>query len=197
MNAVRKPALRALPTAAGDYQLRIELRGLKPAIWRRVLVPGAIKLSQLHVVLLSTMGWMGGHLHAFVIGDTEYGIPDREFPHSPPVQREDRITLARALGAYTTLTYLYDFGDGWEHRIKVEKILPADPALSSPICLAGANACPPEDVGGPPGYVELLHAIRDPSHAEHDAMLEWCGGQLDPKAFSIEDVNQTLREIKF
>src|SRR6266568_4653569 len=142
MNAARKPALRAVPTAAGVYQLRIELRYLKPAIWRRVLVPGSIKLSQLHVVLLWSMGWLGGHLHAFMIGDTEYGMPDADYPQSPPVRREDRTTLARALGALKTFTYLYAFGDGWEHRVKVEKILPADAALTSPICLAGANACP-------------------------------------------------------
>jgi hypothetical protein len=197
MNATRKPTLRAVPAAAGVYQLRIELRHLKPAIWRRVSVPGSIKLSQLHVVLLRTMGWLGGHLHAFVIGDTEYGIPDAEFPQSPPVQREDRIALARALGAHQTFTYLYDFGDGWEHHVKVEQILPPDPTLTSPICVAGANACPPEDVGGSSGYIEFLDAISDPSHEEHQEMLEWCGGKFDPAALRIEDINAALSEIKF
>jgi hypothetical protein len=113
-----------------------------------VLGPGSIKLNKLHVVLLWGMGWMGGHMHAFMIADTEYGVPDPDYPQSPPVKREDRVTFARALGRLKLLTYLCDFGDGWEHRTKVEAILPSEPTLSSPICPAGANACPPEDVGG-------------------------------------------------
>ncbi len=196
MITARKPALRAVRTAAPLYQLRIELRGIKPAIWRRIVVPSSIKLSKLHVVLLWTMGWQGGHLHVFTIGDTEYGEPDPDYPMSPPVEREDRITLARALGPYKTFTYLYDFGDSWEHRVKVERILPGDPPLKSPICLTGANACPPEDVGGAPGYIEFLDAIDDPTHEDHEALLKWCGGQFDPTALDIEEVNARLSGIK-
>jgi hypothetical protein len=197
MTTARKPGLRAVPKAAAPlYQLRIDLHYLKPAIWRRIVVPGSIKLSKLHVVLLWGMGWQGGHLHAFTIGDTEYGEPDPDYPMSPPVEREDRTTLARALGPHTTFTYLYDFGDSWEHRVKVEKILPADPTLESPLCLAGANACPPEDVGGAPGYIEFLEAITDPKHEEHEAMLQWSGGRFDPTAFNIDEANARLSEIK-
>lgn len=94
------------------------------------------------------------------------------------------------------LIKIYDFGDSWEHRVKVERILPADPSLKSPICLTGANACPPEDVGGAPGYIEFLNAIDDPSHEEHEEMLEWCGGQFDPTALNIEDINARLSEVK-
>lgn len=197
MVIARKPTLRVVPAKARLYQLRIDLLELKPTIWRRVKVPGSIKLSQLHVVLQSTMGWLGGHLHSFTIGETEYGVPDPDFEMGSPVQREDRVTLARALGAYRTFRYLYDFGDGWEHRIKVEKILSADLPGSSPLCLAGANACPPEDVGGPPGYIEFLNAIHDPSHPEHTEMLEWYGAQFDPIAFSVDEVNDALSDLKF
>ena len=77
-----------------------------------------------------------------------------------------------------------------------EKALPADPTLKLPRCLDGANACPPEDVGGPPGYEDFLAAIRDPAHEEHDAMLEWCGGAFDPTVFDVESVNETLRRFK-
>jgi pRiA4b ORF-3-like protein len=115
---------------------------LKPAIWRSVLVPASIKLSTLHVVLLRTMGWMGGHLHEFIIGHTHYGEPDPDFPQSPPVLREQRNNLANSLGALKAFVYLYDFGDGWEHKVRVEKILPPDPAIRLPVCLAGAHACP-------------------------------------------------------
>lgn len=158
------------------FQLRIDLLHLKPAIWRRILVPGSIKLPTLHVVLLQTMGWMGGHLHEFVIGDRNYGVPDPDYPE-PSVEREDRATLAGALGALKSFIYLYDFGDGWEHRVKVEKILPPDPALRSPVCLAGANACPPEDVGGPPG----AHPAACPTIASSTASATgFCANSVSP-----------------
>jgi len=187
--------LRVVKAPPPVFQLRIDLLHLKPAIWRRILVPASIKLPKLHVVLLQTMGWSGGHLHEFIVGERNYGIPDPDFP-GPSVEREDRVALASVLGGLKTFLYLYDFGDGWEHRVKVEKTLPPNPDLKSPICLGGANACPPEDVGGPPGYHDFLDAIRDPSHEEHHDMLEWCGGHFDPTAFNITDANSFLSQIK-
>lgn len=196
MAAARKAPLRAVKAAPPIYQLRMELLGIKPAIWRRILVPGSLRLHKLHVVLLWTMGWAGGHLHEFVFGDDHYGEPDPHFDTPPSVQRDDRVTLAAALGTRKSFVYLYDFGDGWEHRVNVEKVLPPDPGLKLPLCLGGANACPLDDVGGPPGYADFLEAIRNPRHEEHAAMLEWCGGAFDPAAFSVENVNDSLRTFK-
>jgi hypothetical protein len=194
--SVRKAPLRVVKAETPIYEVRIELLDLEPVIWRRILLPASIKLHQLHVVLLWTMGWAGGHLHEFVIGPNHFGVPDPDYDSGPPVQREDRVTLAGALGAFKTFTYLYDFGDGWEHHLAIEKILPPAPGLISPICLDGANACPPEDVGGPPGYVDFLQAINDPAHEEHQTMLEWCGGRFNPTAFRLDDINNSLRQIK-
>lgn len=109
---------------------------------------------------------------------------------------EQRAPLAASLAGAKPFRYTYDFGDGWEHRIKVEKVLPPDPSLRHPVCLAGANACPPEDVGGLPGYVDFLEAISDPQHPEHEDMLEWCGGSFDPTAFNLNDINDALASIK-
>ena len=174
----------------------IELQFLKPIIWRRIMIPSDIKLPKLHVVLLRTMGWMGGHLHEFLIGERNFGMPDDNYPEIG-LEKEDRVTLIKALGGLKTFRYLYDFGDGWDHRIKVEKVLPPDPSLHSPICLDGANSCPPEDVGGVPGYIDFLEAVHDPNHDEHHDMLAWCGGQFDPTAFDTSQVNVWLAEIKF
>ena len=142
------------------------------------------------------MGWQGGHMHEFVIGETHYGQPEPGFQDDPPLVREDRVTLERSLGAATTLRYVYDFGDDWEHEITIDKVLPHDPVLKLPRCIAGANACPPEDVGGPPGYIEFLDAISNPGHDEHESMIEWIGGAFDPKAFDIAEVNERLAEFK-
>jgi hypothetical protein len=146
-------------------QLRIELAEIKPAIWRRIVVPESITLARLHHVIQCVMGWHGGHLHEFEIAGERYGIPDPEFDWGDPPRSEQRIQLKTALAGMKSFKYLYDFGDHWEHRIKVEKRHPPDPILSaSALCLTGANAAPPEDVGGAPGYADFLEAILDPDH---------------------------------
>lgn len=196
MAQARKSTLRVVRSPAPIYQLRIELRYTDPVIWRQLLVPGSLKLSRLHVVLQVVMGWEGGHLHEFVIGDTRYGEPDPDFSSDLPCVDETKVTLVKALGARKSFTYLYDYGDDWQHRVKVEKVLPPDMDLPWPLCLDGRHACPPEDVGGVPGYYEFLDTINDPAHDDHQPMLEWCGGHFDPAAFDLDDVNQRLSEIK-
>ncbi|AJY27280.1 MULTISPECIES: plasmid pRiA4b ORF-3 family protein [Burkholderia] len=194
----RKPAVRLVKAPVPDYVLRVELKYIKPAIWRRIVVPGSIRLGKLHVVLQLAMGWEGGHLHEFVFGETNYGEPDDfGFQSDPPMLNEARVTLSKALGGLKSFTYIYDYGDNWQHRIKVEKALVPDPDMRRPMCLDGQNACPPEDVGGVPGYADFLGAITDPTHEEHDHFLEWCGGSFDPAAFDLVLANQRLSEVKF
>jgi hypothetical protein len=108
---------------------------------------------------------------------------------------EARFRLDAALHGRRHFDYLYDFGDHWEHKLRIEKRLPPAP-LAHPVCVGGANACPPEDVGGAPGYEDFLRIIQDPSHAEHEYRLEWCGGAFDPHAFDIDQVNRLLKHIK-
>lgn len=172
--------------------LHIELTGIKPAIWRRVVVPENITLGKLHSVIQIAMGWEGGHLHEFEIAGENYGIPDPD-GWGPAVNPEARKTLIKALSGTRIFRYLYDFGDSWDHRIRVEKVLPAITCPQVPYCVDGANACPPEDVGGEPGYADFLEAMADPGHPEHAAMLEWHGSTFDPTLFEWERVNQWLK----
>jgi hypothetical protein len=175
--------------------LHIELKWIEPTIWRRVAVPENITLGRLHTVIQFAMGWEGGHMHEFEIAGKNYGIPDPD-GWGPPVNPETRKTLIKALSGKKTFRYLYDFGDGWDHRIKVEKKLPAVACPQVPYCIDGANACPPEDIGGGPGYADFLEVMADPNHPEHEDMLEWHGGTFDPTVFEWERVNQWLKEIK-
>ncbi|CAI8851328.1 conserved hypothetical protein [Pseudomonas zeae] len=175
--------------------LHIQLKWIEPAIWRRVAVPENITLGKLHTVIQFAMGWEGGHLHEFEIAGENYGIPGPD-GWGPPVNPEARKTLIKALSGKKTFRYLYDFGDSSDHQIKVEKVLPAIACPQVPYCVDGVNACPPEDVGGGPGYAEFLEAMADPDHPERKGMLEWHGSTFDPTVFEWERVNQCLKEIK-
>jgi len=94
------------------------------------------------------------------------------------------------------MLYLYDFGDGWEHVIELEKIIVGDKTSSKPRCIAGKRACPPEDCGGIYGYYDLLVAIKDPDHPEHENMIEWLGGDLDSEFFDVDEINKILSTLK-
>ena len=176
------------------YQLKVTLNHIKPPIWRRVEVPGEIRLGKLHRALQAAMGWTDSHLHAFRIGNERYGVPDPNFPSDTKNERNIRLdSVAQQSGRFF---YDYDFGDGWKHEIEVEKILPAETAVHYPRCVDGKRACPPEDCGGPPGYEYLLEVLADPEHEEHDSMIEWVGGEFDPEAFDVEKVNQILWRMR-
>jgi hypothetical protein len=186
---------REPPGADTAYQLKVTLREVEPEVWRRVQVSGEISLSQLHQVLQIVMGWESAHLYQFTVGGASYGEPDPE--STVPLKSDRRARLSQVAPAEKQrLVYEYDFGDGWEHDIVVEKIFSVAPNVRYPVCLIGARACPPEDCGGPPGYESLLEALRSSDHPEHEAMVEWVGGYFDPEAFDVEVVNRNLRRFK-
>jgi len=178
-----------------SYQLKITLRGSRPPIWRRFVVPDTITLPELHEVIQIVMGWTDSHLHEFVVGRVSYGVPDPEFPSGP--RNEARVRINRLLDKEKQkLMYLYDFGDGWEHVVELEKIIIGDKASSKPRCITGKRACPPEDCGGIYGYYDFLEAIKDSDHPEHDNMIEWWGGDFDPEFFDMEEVNEILSSLE-
>lgn len=183
------------------YQLRIELRGTKPPIWRRVLVPPTMTLDRLHEVIQTTMGWFDTHLHMFVKDRQMYKSPepwDDEFTGfgMPSARDARKHRLDQVLKHEKDwLRYEYDFGDGWEHRVTLQKILPRDPAAQLPVCTGGKRRCPPEDSGGVWGYYDKLEVIEDKDHPEHEEIVDWMGPNFDPEEFDIEDVNDGLRSI--
>lgn len=175
------------------YQLKVTLNGIRPPIWRRILVPSDIRLGKLHRVLQSVMGWDNYHLHQFVAGGIMYGTHGDEFGMDLDVEDEDKCKLHDLLKTEKkTIRYEYDFGDSWEHTILLEKILPYEVDQKLPRCLKGKRACPPEDCGGVWGYQELLEKLESPDDPEHQEMIEWLGGEFDSEAFDIDEVNQTL-----
>jgi hypothetical protein len=184
-----------MPAAPQLLQLRIELRHVKPKVWRRVLVPASIKLSKLHHVIQAVMGWSDDHLHEFEAGGNRYG-PDSDGDAPGEVALETKVTLKQALASGGSLVYTYDFGDDWQHVIKVEKTMTPAPGLKPPICIGGANACPPEDVGGPSGYEDFCRALADETDPDHQDVSDWIGGEWDPAAFDLDAINARLSGIR-
>jgi hypothetical protein len=187
-------ATKRINTAQDIYGIKVTLLGTKPPIWRRLLVPASMTLAKLHDVLQTAIGWHDCHMHEFRAGERHFGRPDPEdISMGMQVENERNIRLSSVLrrpGA--KLIYTYDFGDNWEHAIVLEKLLPLLPDMSTPICIDGSLACPPDDCGGIPGFYELLDALADPNHEQHQEMRDWIGGDFDPQAFSVEEVNRKL-----
>ncbi len=159
------------------YAIKVTLLGIRPPIWRRFLVESDITLGQLHSTLQIVMGWTNSHLHKFM------------------VQKRNQADRAR-LGDLirlpgSKLLYEYDFGDGWQHELLLEEILNGDESFHR-TCVAGARCCPPEDCGGPYGFRELLDALNDTSHPEHDFLCDWLEDDFDAEHFSTEEVNRRL-----
>jgi hypothetical protein len=176
------------------YQIKVSLRGAKPPIWRRLLVPADITLNRLHQTILAAFSWHGHHLHAFDTAYGQFGQADRDLGH----RSDTSVTLEQVAPAVKDkIRYTYDFGDDWEHDILVEKTAPADPAVNLPACIGGRRAAPPDDCGGIWGYQHLIEIIADPHHPEHQDRLEWLGlddaRQFTPDRFDLDQMNQRLQ----
>ncbi len=179
------------------YQIKVTLSDSQPPIWRRIQVRSDITLAELHRILQIVMGWTDMHLHQFVIRDKYYGIPDEEDIGLSKTIDERKHKLGDVLpGENSQFLYDYDFGDNWEHVLLIEKVLPPQKGVHYPLCLDGACACPPEDVGGTLGYKHFLDAISNPTHPEHKECLDWIGGEFDPKQFDVDEVDHILRSVK-
>ncbi len=187
----RRAATAKNPAGGKVFQLKVSLRGIKPPIWRRVLVDGSATLDGVHDVIQAAFGWWNYHLHEFRIGGSSYGLPDPDWDMTE-VLDETRYRLDQVAGGGDKFRYLYDFGDGWEHGVVVEKVLARNDVDAVPACIGGKRACPPEDCGGTWGYAEYLTAIADPSHPSHAEMIEW-RGDFDPEAFDPAEFEDNLR----
>jgi hypothetical protein len=166
-------------------------------IWRRVVVPGGIKLSKLHAILQAAMGWQDHHLHQFRIGDLAYGPSDDEFDDGEPEDiDEDSVRLSAVVEGPMRFDYHYDFGDDWRHEVVVESVESIPLALKFAVCIDGEGACPPEDCGGTSGFRQFLAAVTDPSHAEHHDYVQWIGRPFDPSEFSTAAANAALQRVR-
>ncbi len=175
-------------------QLRITLNEVEPVVWRRLLVPGNVKLAKLHDMLQAAMGWTNSHLHSFEIGGAIYGMHFDDYPEDEIDEKD--VTVLRAIGEHQHFSYEYDFGDSWDHEVVLESSVKMPRGLKHAVCLDGQNACPPEDCGGIGGYSELLEVLRDPTREDHEELTKWVGGGFDPEFFDLGAVNVALQHLR-
>lgn len=190
MPSKRKPTAR---NAA--LQLKVQIIGIEPAIWRRVVVPASMTLRELHAVIQGAMCWQDYHLHMFEIDGKRFEVPedDRLGPQDG-YEDERKQSLNAILSNGMEFLYVYDFGDDWRHVVAVEDAAALASGPHLPRCVAGARACPPEDCGGVYRYPEFLDALANPEHPEHREMVDWSGG-FEPEDFSVSQSNALIGAI--
>jgi hypothetical protein len=182
----------APPPMFGDsLELRVTLRDIKPPIWRTVVVPAHLPLNLVHDALQIAFGWLDCHLHDFTVGEVSFGMSDVSDEMLCVDERGAPLAAVATTGA--TFTYRYDFGDCWDHDVVVERVV--EGRDFSIRCTGGERACPPEDCGGVPGYMNLLRVLATPNHEEHDSMRAWVGKKYDPEKFVIAAVNKKLATL--
>lgn len=192
-------AINMMKKDSSVYQLKVTLSGSHPPIWRRILILSDVSFFDLHVAIQDAMGWFDSHLHQFFVGSPygrdslclSYPYADLEPLEETKDERHEKL-FKHLHKEDQRVYYEYDFGDGWMHEIRLEKILPFDATKNYPQLVKGVNACPPEDCGGIGGYYDLLEILKDPKNPDHQERLEWLNMEeeeaFDPEFFDLEDV---------
>lgn len=191
-------SLNSSTSANRIFHLRVELLYVEPLVWRRLWVPETVKLKKLDRIIQESMGWTNSHLHAFNIDGKRYGCQEQDdWGMDPNLLDEKRYAIRDLLGDVGfEFSYVYDFGDDWMHRVVVERIDEATALNNWAMCVAGENACPPEDVGGLPGYEMSRQSMDDKSHPEFADYWRWHGGPFDVAAFDMNLANKRIKKLR-
>lgn len=166
--------------AAIIARLKITLDDVKPTVLRRLEAPFSIRLDRLHLSLQAAIGWTDSHLYEIRIDNMGWGLPNPGWSGGPLDASKARLDKVIEDIGRKTFAYLYDFGDGWSHTIKIERLTDAIPGLVYPRLIEASGRCPPEDIGGPAGYADFMEAIADPEHEGHAGSLERAEPNFDP-----------------
>lgn len=190
------------PTTPQRFELRVELVGSAPPIWRRLSLPGEVTLDRVHDILQAAFGWTNSHLHRFSPTDDRYGpspiVTQYDLDEGDTGILEGTVRLDQFVDSVgDSFWYTYDFGDDWEHRVVVESVSELDPGDAGPRCVAGERMGPPEDCGGIHSYEHALDVYRTPGHADAEDLAEffdWLGSDAEPAPFDLAAADRSVRE---
>jgi hypothetical protein len=175
-------------------RLKLEIDEVKPRVVRRIEVPLAIRLDDLHFVLQIAIGWQNCHPFEFRMGDLAWGLVDRDSPEVN-LRPAEQATLADLAAQGMSFAYSYTFGDAWQHSVEIEEISVSTDESRYPILLSAEGRCPPADIGGPSDYELYLRAIADPNHTHHESMREWDDPDFDPQRVDIAALRANLANL--
>ncbi len=181
-----------------SYILHISIAFSDPLIWRRIQVPGQCTLSQLHDAIQQSMGWSDSHVHQFLVGKICYEPTTKStiLRESKRFDENKYKLVSLEEDMRFMFTYLYGAGEGWEHQIQLEEVVPPTRELKHPVIMAGERACPPEAVGDIHEYQALLTALETPGHKHHDRLFELTGHpDFDPAFFGLEAAKKRFLQI--
>ncbi|HET9237907.1 MAG TPA: plasmid pRiA4b ORF-3 family protein [Oligoflexus sp.] len=191
--------LRLVPKEEQDVTLHISLSDIEPRIWRRLQVSDAISLHELHLAIQGAFGWKNNHLHSFIVKQGEvYSSRPSAFDFSAEDEEGDSRTiyLRDLIGRQVkSFRYVYDMGDNWMHKIKIEQVQSKTRDSLTPVCVDGARHTPPEDCGGSLGYEELLEALEDAQHPSHAEALRSLTQSFDPQQFNLRQANAQIKKM--
>lgn len=176
-------------------EIKVTLEDVEPEVSRILQVPADIRLDRLHLTLQAAMGWTNSHLYMFEAAQVTWGLPAPDFGSEDlPANKHTLLDVMEDTGK-KTIHYIYDFGDNWEHKIKIGKF--SDPVTDElyPRLLTVTGKCPPEDVGGFPGYEEFLAAIADPKHPDHEDLKDWYGKNFDPNQPETDELKLEVLKL--
>lgn len=176
--------------------LRVALLEVEPEIWRVIEVSADITLGGLHDVLIGAMGWKDSHLHSFMVNDKWYSTVIESIETIG--DDEEDMTVAEALpDAGSSIRWMYDWGDSWDHTITVEDTGTIQDGVTYPVLYDGARACPPEDCGGAHVYMEILRMLDNPSYqpqyVDRDEIMNWLDADFNPDTFHDKKAEWLMR----
>ncbi|KAG4074275.1 hypothetical protein HA402_008684 [Bradysia odoriphaga] len=173
------------------HQFKIELLDTQPTVWRQVYVPSTFDMSDLHGALVDAMGWEDYHFHVFKVLNlktkrTDFvGRPIEHLKKGPVDGQTVPLTNYFTKPGHTA-EYWYDFGDRWEHRVLLQKVLPAEDGINYPVCINGRMACPPEDCGGTDGYNKIVQVLKNKAHPEYASTVDWLKTSHNRADFDVD-----------
>jgi hypothetical protein len=176
-------------------RLKITLDDVEPKVLRRIEVPLTIRLDRLHLAIQAAMGWTNSHLYEIRARDTGWGLFSRDWGDGPLDASKATLCGLIADTGVKSIKYLYDFGDGWEHTVRIERIASAAAGQSYPRLVEAKGRCPLEDVGGPYGYQEFLEALSDPDHERREEFEEWTDMNFDPNIVDATKLTASLAAL--